>query len=37
MDLYNYAWFISFAVSFLVYAVLMELTGQSRRAAMQTA
>ncbi|HUN82501.1 MAG TPA: cytosine permease, partial [Phycisphaerae bacterium] len=32
MDLYNYAWFISFAVSFVVYLVLMQFSSNARRA-----
>ena len=32
MDLYNYAWFISFAVSFITYFVLMQFSGNARRA-----
>jgi cytosine/uracil/thiamine/allantoin permease len=30
MDLYNYAWFLSFGVSFAVYAVLMKVRPAGR-------
>jgi NCS1 family nucleobase:cation symporter-1 len=33
MDLYSYAWFISFAIAFVVYLVLMQISGKARSAA----